>query len=209
MSRMRSSQLSYTPLGRKGQLMQFGAGGQAQRWETHRDFGGRPSFGEFQISNFKSQISQANGELVDFQMELGALSGQSLQTRAIRYCLEMPEPKHILFLCSANRMRSPTAETVFQDWPGIEVASAGLNIGAEVELTPEFLARADFIFVMDKSQRDLMTKKFIAQLKGQRVICLQIPDEFAVMDPELMELLRRRVTPHLPPPWPREAKSSE
>ncbi len=114
----------------------------------------------------------------------------------------MSEPKHILFLCSANRMRSPTAEYVFQDWPGIEVASAGLNIGAEVELTPPLVEWADVIFVMEKTHRDRLSKKFRPQLKNQRIICLHIPDEFAVMDPELIEILRRRVTPHLPPPLP-------
>jgi predicted protein tyrosine phosphatase len=32
--------------------------------------------------------------------------------------------RRILFVCSQNRLRSPTAEQVFASWPGIEVASA-------------------------------------------------------------------------------------
>jgi predicted protein tyrosine phosphatase len=39
--------------------------------------------------------------------------------------------RNVLFLCSQNRLRSPTAEQLFADWPGIETASAGLNLGAE------------------------------------------------------------------------------
>jgi UDP-N-acetylmuramyl pentapeptide synthase len=35
--------------------------------------------------------------------------------------------RHILFVCSRNRLRSPTAEQVFADWPGVETASAGLS----------------------------------------------------------------------------------
>lgn len=39
--------------------------------------------------------------------------------------------RNVLFLCSQNRLRSPTAEQVFADWPGIETASAGLLADAE------------------------------------------------------------------------------
>jgi predicted protein tyrosine phosphatase len=46
----------------------------------------------------------------------------------------------VLFVCSQNRLRSPTAEQVFAGREGIEVASAGLNHGAEETLTPEALA---------------------------------------------------------------------
>lgn len=42
---------------------------------------------------------------------------------------------HLLFLCSRNRLRSPTAERVFADWPGIETASAGLAADADEPLT--------------------------------------------------------------------------
>jgi len=96
-------------------------------------------------------------------------------------------------------MRSPTAENVFGDWPGIEVASAGLNRNAEVEVTPELLEWADVIFVMEKTHRSRLTKKFRPSLNGQRIICVNIPDEFMFMDPELIEILRHRVPRHLPP----------
>jgi len=45
--------------------------------------------------------------------------------------------KRILFLCSQNKLGSLTAETVFADYPGVEVDSAGLNNDAVVPLTPE------------------------------------------------------------------------
>jgi len=43
--------------------------------------------------------------------------------------------KNLLFLCSQNKLRSPTAEAVFADYPGVEVDSAGLNNDAEVPLS--------------------------------------------------------------------------
>ncbi len=106
--------------------------------------------------------------------------------------------KHVLFLCSKNRLRSPTAERVFADYPGIEVASAGLAPDAIEPLTPELVEWADLIFVMEKSHRRKLSRKFRKQLRGQRVICLNIPDEFGFMAPALIERLRRQVIPALP-----------
>jgi hypothetical protein len=34
---------------------------------------------------------------------------------------------NVLFVCSANRLRSPTAEQVFSTWPGGETDSAGIS----------------------------------------------------------------------------------
>ncbi|MFN8910720.1 MAG: protein tyrosine phosphatase, partial [Betaproteobacteria bacterium] len=39
--------------------------------------------------------------------------------------------RRVLFICSQNRLRSPTAERVFSKRAGFEVASAGLNPEAE------------------------------------------------------------------------------
>jgi predicted protein tyrosine phosphatase len=38
-----------------------------------------------------------------------------------------------------NRWRSPTAEHIFAEHPGVETASAGLKPGADTPLTPELL----------------------------------------------------------------------
>ncbi|HTB63041.1 MAG TPA: low molecular weight protein tyrosine phosphatase family protein [Opitutales bacterium] len=115
----------------------------------------------------------------------------------------MAEPIHVLFVCSANQQRSPTAEAVFADWPGIEVASAGVDNRAYVTLTPELLEWANLIFVMEQMHRQKISQKFKPYLKNQRIICLNIPDEYGYMQPELVELLRRRVTHHLPAPPPK------
>lgn len=37
----------------------------------------------------------------------------------------------VLFICSRNRLRSPSAERLFADWPGVETDSAGLAADAE------------------------------------------------------------------------------
>ena len=105
--------------------------------------------------------------------------------------------KKILFVCSQNRLRSPTAEQVFSKRQDIEVESAGTNHDAENPLTHELVAWADIIFVMEKAHRANLQKKFRSSLKGARVICLDIPDDYEFMDPELVRLLEAKVPKYL------------
>lgn len=107
--------------------------------------------------------------------------------------------KHVLFICSRNRLRSPTAEQVFSTWPGVETASAGLAPDADSPVTPELLAWADLIFVMERRHRSKLAASFKAHLDGLRVICLDVPDDFQYMEPALVEILEARVSRHLPP----------
>lgn len=105
--------------------------------------------------------------------------------------------KRVLFVCSRNKLRSPTAEQVFADWPGIETASAGTDQDADVSLSPEQVVWADLIFVMEPMHRDKLRQRFRAQLSKQRIVCLNIPDDYTYMQPELVALLKRKVMPHL------------
>ncbi|MGN7919113.1 low molecular weight protein tyrosine phosphatase family protein [Lysobacter sp. 22409] len=105
--------------------------------------------------------------------------------------------RRILFVCSQNKLRSPTAEQVFAARDGLDVASAGLNHDAEQPLGAEQVEWAELIFVMEKAQRSKLQRKFRAQLRGKRVVCLDIPDEYEYMAPELVALLRARVPRHL------------
>jgi predicted protein tyrosine phosphatase len=100
--------------------------------------------------------------------------------------------RKVLFLCTHNRLRSPTAEQVFSTWPGIEADSAGLGADAEVPLSPEQIRWADMIFVMEKVHRKKLSTKFKRYLDGKRVICLDIPDEYDYMQPELVRVLKER-----------------
>ena len=105
--------------------------------------------------------------------------------------------KRVLFVCGRNRLRSPTAEAVFADHPGIEVASAGVGRDADTQLDADLVAWADIIFVMEKSHREKLTSRFRAALKSTRVICLDIPDKFAFMEPALVAILKAKVMPLL------------
>ncbi|MBB3228857.1 putative protein tyrosine phosphatase [Luteibacter sp. Sphag1AF] len=108
--------------------------------------------------------------------------------------------RHVLFICTQNRLRSPTAEQVFADWPGVETQSAGLGNDADIPVSPELLGWADLIFVMENTHRNKLAKKFRSSLNGKRVICLGIPDDYDFMDPVLVQLLKTKVSGFLPVP---------
>ena len=98
-----------------------------------------------------------------------------------------------LFICSRNRLRSPTAEQVFSCWPGIEADSAGLAADAITIVSDEQITWAEIIFVMERAHKVKLSKKFGSLLKGKRVMCLDIPDKYAFMQPELIAVLEQKV----------------
>lgn len=106
---------------------------------------------------------------------------------------------NVLFICGKNQWRSPTAEQVFAERPGIVCASAGLSHDAEVPLTAELVEWAELLFVMENQHKSKLSARYKACLSGKRVVCLDIPDIYRFMDPALVALLHRKVTPHLPP----------
>lgn len=113
----------------------------------------------------------------------------------LRYALRV---KRILFICSQNRLRSPTAEQVFSRRDDIEVASAGTNHDAENPLSDELIEWADFVFVMERSHRNKVQKRHRRVLKDKRLIVLDIPDDYEFMDPALVSLLEKRMARYLP-----------
>ena len=97
-----------------------------------------------------------------------------------------------LFICSRNRLRSPTAEQVFSSWPGVETDSAGLALDAETPLEPEQIKWADVLFVMERNHKIKLLRKFGRHSNGKRIFCLDIPDKYDFMDPELVALLLKK-----------------
>lgn len=103
------------------------------------------------------------------------------------------QKRRVLFVCTQNRLRSPTAETIFSSNPQLEVRSAGLNRDAPVTVTRDLLEWADIIYVMEKRQRNIIHKQFRDLYQRKRIICLYIPDDYEYMEPELIDLLEQRL----------------
>jgi predicted protein tyrosine phosphatase len=99
----------------------------------------------------------------------------------------------ILFVCSENRLRSPTAEAIFSRYKGVEAIGAGTNPNAATPVTEDLIEWADVILVMEKSHQNKISKKFREHLKNKKVGVLDIPDIYDYMEPVLVQLLENKV----------------
>ena len=113
-----------------------------------------------------------------------------------------PEPtfdqRHLLFICSQNQWRSPTAEQLFDGHPHYQARSAGTEAGARVRVTAGHLGWAEIIFVMERRHAERLREKFGDELGGKPVIILRIPDKYQFGAPALIAMLQAKLTVHLP-----------
>lgn len=100
---------------------------------------------------------------------------------------------NLLFVCSRNRWRSPTAEEIYKNYSGIQVRSAGTEPSARIKLTAKQIAWADIIFVMEKKHKQRIIEKFQKELIEKKLVVLDIPDEYQFMDSELVEEIKSKV----------------
>ncbi|MEO8377310.1 MAG: phosphotyrosine protein phosphatase [Candidatus Sumerlaeota bacterium] len=100
---------------------------------------------------------------------------------------------NLLFVCSKNRKRSPTAEAVFSGKDGIESIGAGINPDSPTPLTGDLIEWADIVMVMENGHRRRVMDRFEGLLKSKKLIVLGIPDHYEYMDDKLVALLERKV----------------
>jgi predicted protein tyrosine phosphatase len=103
------------------------------------------------------------------------------------------EPLNVLFVCSRNQWRSPTAEAVWRNHPDLRVRSAGTSASARKRVSGNDLRWAHVIFVMESKHRSRLLADFGHDLASKPMHVLDIPDEYQYMDPELVDLLRASV----------------
>ncbi len=105
--------------------------------------------------------------------------------------------QNILFICSRNQWRSPTAEKVYARDPRVHVRSAGTSPKAKHAVNAKDIAWADSIFVMEHKHKDRLKAQFGRLLQYKKIIVLEIPDEYGYMDEELVELIEASVEGYL------------
>ena len=104
---------------------------------------------------------------------------------------------NVLFVCSRNKWRSRTAETIFKNNHDHIVKSAGTESEARIKVTEKLINWAELIFVMEKRHKQRLQERFQEALDHKRIIVLDIEDNYKYMDEELIETLKRSVTPYL------------
>lgn len=104
---------------------------------------------------------------------------------------------NILFLCSRNQWRSPTAERIYKNHPNINVKSAGTEPSARIKVNAKMIDWADIIFVMEKKHKQRIKEKFSEATSQKQIIVLDIPDDYQFIDPELVEEIETKVGGYL------------
>lgn len=102
---------------------------------------------------------------------------------------------NLLFICSKNQWRSPTAELLFKNHPVHTARSAGINNNARIRVNQKMIDWTDVVFVMESKHRDIIKERFI--IPHQPVIVLEIPDDYQFGDLELIEIYKISLTSYL------------
>jgi len=95
---------------------------------------------------------------------------------------------NLLFICSKNQWRSPTAELLFKDHPLHTARSAGTSDKARIRVNQKLIDWADVIFFMERKHKDIVTARF--GVAGKSLTVLEIEDNYQFGDEELMAILR-------------------
>ena len=105
--------------------------------------------------------------------------------------------QNLLFVCSANLNRSPTAENLFKNSNDYSAKSAGIFVGTNI-VNQDLINWADLIFVMsEKEDGHLTLLKNNFNLDGKKVYDLDIPDIYYEGDPELIGTLKEKLSHYL------------
>jgi len=100
---------------------------------------------------------------------------------------------NILFVCSRNKWKSKTAETIFKNNGQHQIRSAGTENSARIRLNQKMLNWADLIFVMEQKHERRILENFDFNQNEKELIVLEIPDDYQYMDSELIEILEKDV----------------
>jgi predicted protein tyrosine phosphatase len=104
---------------------------------------------------------------------------------------------NLLFICSKNQWRSPTAELLFKNHPVHRARSAGTSDKARVKVSGKLLDWAEVVFVMERKHRDILKQRFASALAGKEIVILDIEDNYQFNDAELIEILEMGLVNYL------------
>lgn len=111
--------------------------------------------------------------------------------------LKASRTTNVLFICSMNQWRSPTAEKVYSNKSLITARSAGVNRNARIKVNSHLLKWADVVFAMEEKHKNRLLAAFPAEMKYKELVVLHIPDDYKFMSPDLVEEITLTVDPVL------------
>ena len=105
--------------------------------------------------------------------------------------------EQLLFVCSRNQWRSPTAAALFQQSQRYVARSAGTSDRARIKITAGLINWADWIFVMEKRHAAIIQRNYPDAIVDKSLIVLHSADDYEYMDSELIDILEARLSEYL------------
>ena len=102
----------------------------------------------------------------------------------------------VLFVCTMNQWRSPTAEKIYRNHEHLEVRSGGTSSKARRRVSLKDIRWADLIVVMENKHRSRLRASF-PEVPGLRemIVVIDVEDRYQFMDPRLIEELKEAIDP--------------
>ncbi len=104
---------------------------------------------------------------------------------------------NVLFACSRNPWRSPTAEHLYRNDGRVKVRSAGVSKSARRLVTIRDIEWTDLVMVMETKHCQQLRKRFSEAISRDCCHVLDISDEYEYLDSELIALIQQSVEPIL------------
>lgn len=159
----------------------------------HGDHKRKPTYRGFQDKAWKLLYRRAN------KLHRARQLGKPWPYREWETLMNEARPIRVLFVCSRNQWRSPTGEAVFRRVHGVEARSAGTTRAARHTITMDDIRWADVILVMEQKHKSRLQAEFRDAVRYMPLHVLDIPDDYAFMDEELVALLQAKATPLIMP----------
>lgn len=102
---------------------------------------------------------------------------------------------NLLFICSKNQWRSPTAELLFKEHPVHKARSAGTSDKARTKVSQKRIDWADVIFFMERKHKEITMARF--EVAGKTLTVLEIEDNYHFGDEELIAILELSLVNYL------------
>ena len=103
----------------------------------------------------------------------------------------------VLFVCSKNQWRSPTAEAIYRDDARVSVRSRGTSQAAARPIRENDLVWADLVLVMEQKHRSRLLADFPDMTKFLTIHVLDIPNDHGSTNAELIQLIRIAADPFI------------
>jgi predicted protein tyrosine phosphatase len=101
--------------------------------------------------------------------------------------------KKVLIVCTGNMDRSPTAAMLLAEMCApMWITSAGTEPWAKNQVSLELVEEADIICVMEEGHRRFILHQF-GDAHAEKVVVLDIPDNYICWDAELVHLLKPKL----------------